>query len=97
MGKAYDAEEDYKQRVEEMRADWEAAMSRRAAEKELANDDVDEDDWSSEVSTFFARTKGANGNAAQSPFKQIASSNGDANAPGSSESDEENEKKGVVQ
>ncbi|KAF2763935.1 MFS general substrate transporter [Teratosphaeria nubilosa] len=69
-GKAYNAEEDYKQRVEEMRADWEAAMARRNAEKEGAMDEPDEDDWSSEVSTFFERTRGKNGTAMRSPFKQ---------------------------
>ncbi|KAK4545747.1 hypothetical protein LTR36_002701 [Oleoguttula mirabilis] len=61
VSKQYNAEEDYRQRVEEMRADWEAAMVRRAEEKEGAKDDVMEDDWSSEVSTFFERTRGKNG------------------------------------
>ena len=71
VGKQYNAEEDYKRRVEEMRADWEATMAQRAAEKE-GHDDFDEtdDSWSSEVSTFFERTKGKNTNAATSPFKQ---------------------------
>lgn len=71
VGKQYNAEEDYKQRVEEMRADWEAAMEKRAAEKDAADqDDVFEDDnWSSEVSTFFERTNTKNG-AVKSPFKQ---------------------------
>ena len=59
-GKYYNAEEDYAQRVEEMRAEWEAAMSRRAEEKEM-HDDAMEDDWSDEVSTFFERTRGKNG------------------------------------
>ncbi|EGP92313.1 uncharacterized protein MYCGRDRAFT_33628 [Zymoseptoria tritici IPO323] len=60
IGKGYDADLDYKQRVEEMRADWEAAMARNAAEKEAqeAGRDEMEDDWSSEVSTFFERTRG---------------------------------------
>ncbi|KAF2718831.1 MFS general substrate transporter [Polychaeton citri CBS 116435] len=58
IGKAYNAEEDYKQRVEEMRADWEAAMARRAAEKEGAMNDEGDDDWTSEVSSFFERTRG---------------------------------------
>lgn len=71
VGKYYNAEEDYKQRVEEMRADWEATMARRAAEKEAELDDFEhrDDDWSSEVSTFFERTKGRNANSARSPFK----------------------------
>ncbi|TKA21638.1 hypothetical protein B0A50_08836, partial [Salinomyces thailandicus] len=61
VGKNYNAEEDYTQRVEEMRADWEAAMARRTAEKEGAELEVDDDDWSSEVSTFFERTRAKNG------------------------------------
>ncbi|KAI7522211.1 hypothetical protein KC331_g19376 [Hortaea werneckii] len=68
VGKNYNAEEDYKQRVEEMRADWEAAMAHRAAEKENARE-VDEDDWSSEVSTFFERTRGKKSNGSTSPLK----------------------------
>jgi hypothetical protein len=60
IGKNYDADLDYTQRVEEMRADWEAAMARNAAEKEARENGRDEmeDDWSSEVSTFFERTRG---------------------------------------
>ena len=61
VGKHYDAELDYKQRVEEMRRDWEVSMARKLEEKEAADDLYDDDDWSSEVSTFFARTKGSNG------------------------------------
>jgi MFS family permease len=80
-GKYYNAEEDYKQRVEEMRADWEAAMARRTAEKECAMDDEMDDDWSSEVSTFFERTRGKNGGATTSPFKQGAEPNGTNGVP----------------
>ena len=77
ISKQYNAEEDYKQRVEEMRADWEAAMQRRAAEKEAAHDDFDDDDdWTSEVSTFFERTRGKNENAVKSPFKEGVGLNG---------------------
>lgn len=57
VGKHYNAEEDYRQRVQEMRSDWEAAMARRAEEKEGVHEEM-EDDWSSEVSSFFARTGG---------------------------------------
>jgi hypothetical protein len=71
VGKHYNAEEDYKQRVEEMRSDWEAAMARRVAEKEAHDDDEPfDDDWSDEVSTFFERTRGKNGGNMTSPFKQ---------------------------
>lgn len=63
VGKHYDAAKDYEQRIEEMRRDWEGAMARRAEEKAGKEDVVDEDGWSSEVSTFFERTKGRNGNS----------------------------------
>jgi hypothetical protein len=82
IGKPYNAEEDYKQRVEEMRADWEAAMERRVAEKEAADhhDAFDDDNWSSEVSTFFERTRPKTAGAAKSPFKEgaggVAGANG---------------------
>ena len=68
VGKHYNAAEDYKQRVEEMRADWEASMARRAEEKE-GHDHLEDDDWSSEVSTFFHRTGGSQKGAAPSPYK----------------------------
>lgn len=72
VGKYYDPDEDYKQRVEEMRTDWEAAMARRVAEKEAELDDFEhnDNDWTSEVSTFFERTRGKNGDSVKSPFKQ---------------------------
>ena len=87
VGKYYDAEEDYKQRVEEMRADWEAAEARKADEKGAAEEGLDdEDDWSSEVSTFFARTKGSGVRSPfQAPMLQRAKE-------GESESDESSEK-----
>ncbi|KAK2807233.1 hypothetical protein FQN50_005520 [Emmonsiellopsis sp. PD_5] len=58
VGKYYDPEADYKQKVEEMRGDWEAMMARRAAEKELAyeDDDLDEGLKHKHVLTFFERT-----------------------------------------
>nr|POF26238.1 putative inorganic phosphate transporter 1-4 [Quercus suber] len=65
VGKHYNAEEDYRQRVEEMRADWEQSMTRRAEEKASADELPDDDDWSSEVSGFFARTS-KNGTATSS-------------------------------
>lgn len=68
VGKHYNADEDYKQRVEEMRADWESAMERRTAEKEFADDADDDDAWSGEVSSFFERTRGKGGNGVL-PFK----------------------------
>ncbi|KAI5300494.1 hypothetical protein KEM55_007021 [Ascosphaera atra] len=43
VGKNYDAEIDYRQKVEEMRGDWEELMNRKAAEKENARDVDDQD------------------------------------------------------
>lgn len=80
VGKYYDADEDYKQRVEEMRADWEAAMARRVAEKEGAEDHEADDDWSSEVSTFFERTR-AKGGAGSTAKLNGANGNGYTHGP----------------
>lgn len=60
VGKYYDAELDYQQKIEEMRSDWEASQARQAHEKEGHFDDDDDlhDDsvWSSDVSTYFEKT-----------------------------------------
>ena len=59
VGKYYDAELDYRQKIEEMRSDWEASQARQAHEKEGHFDDDDEHDgsvWSSDVSTYFEKT-----------------------------------------
>jgi hypothetical protein len=56
VGKYYDADLDYKQRVEEMRGDWETAMARRVAEQQGQDDLPEDDDWSEEVSGYFQRT-----------------------------------------
>lgn len=62
VGRYYDADADYRQKVEEMRTDWEASQSRKAAEKEEGHsadgDDHDDASWSSDVSTYFEKTKG---------------------------------------
>ncbi|KAK4560823.1 hypothetical protein LTR86_005403 [Recurvomyces mirabilis] len=79
VGKYYNAEEDYNQRVEEMRADWEAAMARRTAEKEAGEvEDEHDDDWSSEVSTFFERTRGKGNGSTMYPSKEQQLGNGHA-------------------
>lgn len=78
IGKQYNAEEDYKQRVEEMRADWEAAMARRNAEKENALDeDVFEDDWSDEVSAFFTRSRPNGGNTSLTKNGNVTNAEGE--------------------
>lgn len=61
VGDTYDAQLDYRQRVDEMRADWEAKQARKAEERRGAGDgeeafDDGEDDFSDEVSGFFTRT-----------------------------------------
>ncbi|KKY21486.1 putative mfs phosphate transporter [Phaeomoniella chlamydospora] len=58
VGKQYDAEVDYKQRVAEMRAEWESIMEARAAEKAgpLDHPDVDDGVFHDDVSTYFQRT-----------------------------------------
>jgi hypothetical protein len=58
IGKAYDAELDYKQRVEEMREEWETMMQRKYDEKEgkLDHDDVYDDEWHDDARHYFHRT-----------------------------------------
>ncbi|KAG8530770.1 uncharacterized protein KY384_004127 [Bacidia gigantensis] len=58
VGKYYDADLDYRQRIEEMRHDWEESQARKADEKGHLDDvDHDDDDFSSDVSTFFEKTR----------------------------------------
>lgn len=58
VGKNYNADLDFQQKVEDMRKDWEASQDRLAAEKggHYDDDDVDDSVWSSEVSTYFEKT-----------------------------------------
>ena len=58
VGKYYDADLDYQQKIEELRGDWEANQARRAQEKEGHLDDDVHDDgaWSLDVSTYFEKT-----------------------------------------
>jgi hypothetical protein len=58
LGKAYDAELDYKQRVEEMREEWEAMMQRKYDEKagQLDLDDIYDDEWHDDAQQYFHRT-----------------------------------------
>jgi Sugar (and other) transporter len=60
VGKQYDAEIDYQQRIEEARLDWEAAQRERVEEKDNPDfvDDGFENDFNSDVSSYFERTKG---------------------------------------
>lgn len=59
VGKNYNADLDYQQKIEDMRHDWEASQARLANEKAGHYDDEDVHDdsvWSSEVSTYFEKT-----------------------------------------
>lgn len=60
VGKHYDADLDYKQKIEEMRGEWESSIARRTEEKggSLDADDFDDEgsSYSSEVSTYFQKT-----------------------------------------
>lgn len=57
VGKYYDGELDYQQRVEEMRFEWEESQARKVHEKEANDPEFDDQDWHSDVSSFFTRTK----------------------------------------
>lgn len=58
VGRYYNPELDYQQKIEEMRADWESTQARKAAEKagEYEDDEHDDSVWSSDVSTYFEKT-----------------------------------------
>ena len=60
VGKHYNADLDYQQKIEEMRMDWEATQARKADEKAIFDDEEHDDSvWSSDVSTFFEKTRGS--------------------------------------
>lgn len=68
VGKHYNAELDYQQRVEELRHEWEESVARKVSEKDNGNEEFAEDeDWHSDVSSFFTRTKNQP-RGARSPF-----------------------------
>lgn len=58
IGKNYNAELDYKQKVEEFRAEWEAAMAQKFSEKVGHDDNVDTDSplLSGHIHNYFHRT-----------------------------------------
>ncbi|RDW90756.1 putative MFS phosphate transporter [Aspergillus mulundensis] len=56
-GKHYDAELDYKQKVEEYRLEWEAVMSARVSEKDKnAEEEGDDELMTGHVNNYFYRT-----------------------------------------
>lgn len=56
VGKHYDAELDYQQKVEELRGDWEAWQQRKAVEEAKGDYNSDDDEFSEEISSYFTRT-----------------------------------------
>jgi hypothetical protein len=59
VGKHYDADLDYKQKIEEMRGEWELHMAARGNEKgaKLEREDFDDDsEFSSHVSAYFQKS-----------------------------------------
>lgn len=58
VGKGYDAELDYKQRIEEMRDEWEQMMQRKYDEKagHLDDEDFDDAELHPHAQTYFHRT-----------------------------------------
>ena len=59
VGKYYNADLDYKQKIEEMRGDWKTYMATRADEKgaKLEREDFDDDsEYSNAVSQFFQKS-----------------------------------------
>jgi len=58
VGKHYDPELDYKQKIEEMRGEWETSMVAKTHEKENHMEETayHEDDYPSDVSTYFQKT-----------------------------------------
>ncbi len=59
VGKYYNPDLDYTQKIEEMRADWEVAQAQKADEKAGGWEDeaVDDSVWSSDVSSYFEKTR----------------------------------------
>lgn len=56
VSKYYDAELDYKQRIEEMRGEWEERMQEKIDEKEGMDEVLGEEEFHSEVSSYFKRS-----------------------------------------
>lgn len=71
LGKNYDPDLDYKQKVEEYRAEWEAVMARKAAEEHEKNLETDTEDTLLEghVHTYFHRTSPMFGGKDQAVLK----------------------------
>jgi hypothetical protein len=75
VGKYYNAELDYRQRIEEMHNEWEVEQERRAMEKGANGDfdDYDEDNqWSSDVNGYFSQKRGLSPGNSTAAEKQEA-------------------------
>jgi Sugar (and other) transporter len=79
VGKAYDAELDYKQKVEEMRIEWELMMQHKYDEKagHLDEEDFDDTQLHSDASTYFHRTSKSPNLAGMDPEKMHRNGNSD--------------------
>ncbi|KAI9806709.1 MAG: hypothetical protein M1825_006166 [Sarcosagium campestre] len=74
VGKYYDPQLDYKQKIEELRGQWEKSTQNKHEEHEKHHlDGVDEEDetWSSDVSTYFEATRGLNAGIVTSEMHDI--------------------------
>lgn len=64
VGRGYDAEMDYRQKINDLRRDWESSQARIVAEREEAKGYGDGEEWddalSTEVSSYFEKS-GAGG------------------------------------
>jgi len=57
ISKYYDADLDYKQKIEEMRGEWEEEMMNKVNEKDGNREAAfDDDEFPSNVSTYFQKT-----------------------------------------
>lgn len=93
VGKHYDADADYKQRVEEMRGDWEAWQERKQQEEAKGGYGVEDDEFSEGISSYFTRTA----RSTPMPTPQISTlektkGGNSPRGPAASSSESENEK-----
>ena len=84
--KNYNADLDYRAKIEEMRQEWEEWEAQKAEEhhRNGENDD-DDDEWSEDVSTYFRRLKSPNATPMMTGMEK------DVSGSGSSESEKDDE------
>jgi hypothetical protein len=61
VGKHYDPQLDYKQRVQEYRAEWEAGMAKKAEDEAFFIDEAEDGLFEGHIHKYFERTTGYNG------------------------------------